>query len=89
MVTLNSDEPKPIKRMLLEMPTFNYQPRFSSDTSDSAPTTTQASNGQRRRIARRFDIEDSKYFEPVSGTKIMFYVLLACMLLFWIFKGSL
>lgn len=72
-----------------EMPTFNYQPRFSGSApeGESASTQDTVSNTQARKnvkIKRRFDMEDTEYFKPVSAGKIMLYTLLACMLLYWI-----
>lgn len=72
-----------------EMPTFNYQPRFSSDAPSSASKSQQSEEiAQRirsRRFARRFDIEDTEYFKPISGGKIMLYVGVVFIMLLWIF----
>lgn len=69
-----------------EMPQFHYQPRFANNDGnvEAEQTAAHATATTKKRISRRFDIEDNKYFEPVSGTKIIFYVLLTCLLLLWI-----
>ncbi|MBR1792871.1 MAG: hypothetical protein IJ764_04450 [Bacteroidales bacterium] len=82
-----------------EMPKFNYQPRFQSDSSmlvghtgskdssDSDVQTKYSDEGWRRnniRIRRRYNMDDPEYMKPVSASKIMMYVLLACLLLYWI-----
>ena len=74
-----------------EMPEFNYQPRFSGSATQTETNTTVSAEGQaildrmrKRKISRRFDMEDTDYFKPISAGKIMTYTLLVCLLLFWI-----
>lgn len=67
-----------------EMPTFNYQPRFSGENNNSAPDTATTHTRSNIKIQRRFDMADNDYLKPVSGGKIILYTLLACMLLYWI-----
>lgn len=75
-----------------EMPKFNYTPRFSSSNSTPADETTKPNTGERiadfkhrnAKIKRRFDISDADYMKPVPATRIMLYVLLACLLIYWI-----
>jgi hypothetical protein len=78
-----------------EMPKFNYQPRFSSEaqTSDEAKTdkinetdaqdlATKYWQAKRQiKIRRRFDISDSDYMKPISGTKIVLYGFIAFILI--------
>ena len=75
-----------------EMPKFNYQPRFSGQ---AIPTAKDANNeaevqqivnryrqsGRQIKIRRRFDISDSDYMKPISGTKIVLYGFIAFILL--------
>lgn len=72
-----------------EMPTFNYQPRFSNTSSPSNTQNQQseeiAQRIRQRRFTRRFDIEDTEYFKPISGGKIMLYVGVVFLMLLWIF----
>ena len=73
-----------------EMPTFNYQPRFSgseaestSDAEGSAQPLMEKYNQAKRKIKirRRFDISDTDYMKPVSGTKIIVYGLIVFILI--------
>jgi hypothetical protein len=71
-----------------EMPTFNYQPRFATDTV-AAPSEDGAErmhNFKQRtsKIKRRYDIGDKDYMKPIPATRIMLYTLLVCLLLYWI-----
>lgn len=69
-----------------EMPKFNYQPRFSEGGTPADPVTVESEmKAKKKRISRRFDIEDTKYFEPIPAGKIMLYALGATLLLAWIF----
>lgn len=69
-----------------EMPTFNYKPRFQEGGSLADPVKNELELGKKKkRISRRFDIEDTKYFEPIPAGKIMLYALGATLLLAWIF----
>lgn len=83
-----------------EMPKFSYQPRFSGQETnavDNGVDTTESTNDiaskystyqpskHQIKIHRRFDISDSDYMKPISGTKIMTYVLIVCFLLALIF----
>lgn len=65
-----------------EMPTFNYQPRFQSDSTVDTEDLTPKRKPVK--IKRRFDIESTEYMKPVSGGKILLYVGIALMLLYWI-----
>lgn len=77
-----------------KMPTFNYQPRFSGDQSvkdENGDVKQIYPQGQeimermrRRKISRRFDMEDTEYFKPVPAGKIMIYVLLVFALIWWV-----
>ena len=73
-----------------EMPTFNYQPRFSSEEpkveSGEQGTGEHIAAFKKRnvKIKRRFDISDTDYMKPVPATRILLYVALVCMLLYWI-----
>ena len=73
-----------------EMPTFNYQPRFSSeehrvDSGEQGTGEHLASFKKRStKIKRRFDISDKDYMKPIPATRIMLYTLLVCLLLYWI-----
>ena len=76
-----------------EMPKFNYQPRFgpgslSQSESDNIPDSEAkdlaAKYWQAKRqikIRRRFDISDSEYMKPISGTKIVLYGFIAFILI--------
>lgn len=76
-----------------EMPKFNYQPRFQNNESGNDGAEADASamakygtdkNSRHIRIRRRYNMDDPEYMKPVSAGKIMIYVLLAWMLLYWI-----
>lgn len=67
-----------------EMPTFNYQPRFDGNTNDDAASGDTTSKRAPVKIKRRFDIESTEYMKPVSGGKILLYVGIVLMLLYWI-----
>jgi hypothetical protein len=81
-----------------EMPTFNYQPRFSGTTTDTTTekkedmpvddTLTEKYRQAKRQIMikRRFDISDTNYMKPVSGTKIILYCFIVFLLLSLIFS---
>ena len=76
-----------------EMPKFNYQPRFSgeavpkvdegiSSDVDVQRLTDKYWQAKRQiKIRRRFDISDSEYMKPISGTKIVLYGMIAFILL--------
>lgn len=71
-----------------EMPKFNYQPRFANSDATPEQEKQSAEIAQRirsRKMSRRFDIEDTEYFKPVSAGKIMLYVMVVVMMLIWIF----
>ena len=78
-----------------EMPTFNYQPRFSGGSTTATPAveaTEEESLTEKYRqakrqikIRRRFDISDTDYMKPVSGTKIILYAFLVFLLLSLVF----
>lgn len=71
-----------------EMPKFNYQPRFVNSDATPEQEKQSAEIAQRirsRKMSRRFDIEDTEYFKPVSAGKIMLYVMVVVMMLIWIF----
>ena len=74
-----------------EMPKFNYQPRFSGTAQQQAQPTVDT-DGQslvekywqakrQIKIRRRFDISDSEYMKPISGTKIVLYGFIAFILI--------
>lgn len=67
-----------------EMPTFNYQPRFSGETNNESTNKSDQYKRRTTKIKRRFDITDAEYFKPVPAGKIMLYTLLVCLLLYWI-----
>ena len=71
-----------------EMPTFNYQPRFSSDSQPKEIQGTgehiAAFKKRNLKIKRRYDIADKDYMKPMPAGRIMLYTLLVCMLLYWI-----
>ena len=71
------------------MPQFHYTPRFNTgDLSDAgSDNTADTTTGLRRpiKIRRRFNIDDEDYFKPVSGTRIILYCFIVCLLLYWIF----
>lgn len=72
-----------------EMPQFSYKPRFNGEnttetTKSSEEVTLSEKYRQPKRqikIRRRFDISDTNYMKPVSGTKIILYGFLAFLLL--------
>lgn len=75
-----------------EMPKFNYQPRFSGNTTAaSAPTEEPATDADitekyrqakhKIKIKRRYDISDTNYMKPVSGTKIILYCFVVFLLI--------
>ncbi|MBR1516983.1 MAG: hypothetical protein IJ620_02410 [Bacteroidales bacterium] len=73
------------------MPQFHYTPRFQKSDGPSETESAELdqkysdkSTAYKVRIRRRYDIADPDYMKPVSGGKIMIYVLLACLLLYWI-----
>ena len=78
-----------------EMPKFNYQPRFSGsgtggdaeagDAEAESITNKYIEAKRQIKIRRRFDISDTDYMKPISGTKIIFYVLLAFILILVVF----
>lgn len=67
-----------------EMPTFNYQPRFQGNANDDSVSEDITPKRAPVKIKRRFDIESSEYMKPVSGGKILLYVGIVLMLLYWI-----
>ena len=81
-----------------EMPTFNYQPRFNTsgpeETANATDSTTASSvdaegaaimqRMRKRKLSRRFDMDDIDYFKPISGGKIIMYVIIVFILLLWI-----
>lgn len=74
-----------------EMPTFNYQPRFSgsgsTEATDNAPDSEAhevAKRTRKHKIQRRFDISDEDYLKPIDGGKIVLYCILATLLLLWV-----
>jgi hypothetical protein len=78
-----------------EMPKFHYQPRFSSEAlaqtevqadaendADAQDLATKYWQAKRQiKIRRRFDISDSEYMKPISGTKIVLYGFIAFILI--------
>lgn len=74
-----------------EMPKFNYQPRFNGQApqSDSAETHGDVDNAlyekyqpkRKIKIKRRFDISDTDYMKPISGTKIILYCFVVFLLI--------
>ena len=78
-----------------EMPQFHYQPRFSGESTTATPAveaTEEESLTEKYRqakrqikIRRRFDISDTDYMKPVSGTKIILYAFLVFLLLSLVF----
>ena len=80
-----------------EMPKFNYQPRFvggvdTKATSESDKEPMPAIDEQtladkyraakhQIKIKRRFDISDSEYMKPISGTKIILYCFIVFLLI--------
>ena len=78
-----------------EMPKFNYHPRFdgsqtpqsdSNDVVDADNLANKYSQAKRQiKIRRRFDISDTDYMKPISGTKIVVYGFIAFILLLVVF----
>lgn len=78
-----------------EMPKFNYQPRFQNGVDTLANPKQETSNdaipddtfinkyreGYKIKIKRRFDISDTDYMKPISGTKIILYCFIAFLLI--------
>lgn len=80
-----------------EMPKFNYQPRFvggvdTKATAESDKEPMPAIDDQtladkyraakhQIKIKRRFDISDSEYMKPISGTKIILYCFIVFLLI--------
>lgn len=77
-----------------EMPTFNYQPRFSGNAAEhsnaassdgpaeSADLTEKYRQAKHRiKIKRRYDISDTNYMKPISGTKIILYCFIVFLLI--------
>ncbi len=85
-----------------EMPKFNYQPRFVNGIDTKAQTTESKGElpaaddetladkyraaKHQIKIKRRFDISDSEYMKPISGTKIILYCFLVFLLVSLIIK---
>ena len=78
-----------------QMPKFNYQPRFDTAATEENPTDATSSSMsaegaaimqrmRKRKMSRRFDMDDVDYFKPISGGKIIMYVIVAFLLLLWI-----
>lgn len=76
-----------------EMPTWNYQPRFTEatgqqDNENAGKQGTGEHIAQFKRnrinIKRRFDVTDTDYMKPIPAGRIMLYALLVCLLLYWI-----
>lgn len=78
-----------------EMPKFNYTPRFSGSATATAseasnaevPSQDESLTEKYRqakhqiKIRRRFDISDTDYMKPVSGTKIILYCFIVFLLI--------
>ena len=80
-----------------EMPKFNYQSRFDGTAGtamNESPTGSETSEAEaqtladkyrqskhRIKIRRRFDISDTEYFKPISGTKIILYCFIVFLLI--------
>ena len=71
-----------------EMPTFNYQPRFSGSATDGGTLPDDGTLTEKYRqpihkikIRRRFDISDTNYMKPISGGKIILYCFIVFLLL--------
>ena len=75
-----------------EMPKFNYQPRFTSESAEHGSESREMGTGEhiaqfkrsRLSIKRRFDITDTDYMKPIPAGRIMLYALLVCLLLYWV-----
>ena len=79
-----------------EMPKFNYKPRFNPENPTKPENAEIPENPEalvnkyrtpkhRIKIHRRFDIADPDYMKPISGTKIILYTAIVCLLLAIIF----
>ena len=78
-----------------EMPKFNYTPRFSGSATATASEASNAEVSSQDesltekyrqakhqiKIRRRFDISDTDYMKPVSGTKIILYCFIVFLLI--------
>lgn len=80
-----------------EMPRFHYQPRFvdgidtkatTESSKEQLPPNDDESLADKYRAARhqikikrRFDISDSEYMKPISGTKIILYCFIVFLLI--------
>ncbi len=79
-----------------EMPTFNYQSRLNLNSSVQDSTNAPAidetladkyrQSKRQIKIRRRFDISDSEYMKPISGTKIIVYGMIVVLLITLIIK---
>jgi len=80
-----------------EMPRFEYQSRLNIQESTTATqenpkdgeadTLTEKYRSPRRiKIRRRFDISDTDYMKPISGTKIILYCFVVFLLVTLILK---
>lgn|SRR5574344_516477 len=74
-----------------EMPKFNYQPRFNGTATTESDAPKMSPEGQaimermrKRKMGRRFDIEDADYYKPIPAGKIMMYGVVVFLLLLWI-----
>lgn len=79
-----------------EMPKFNYQSRLNGITStgstgneenqedDESLMSKYIHSKRRIKIKRRFDISDTEYMKPVSGSKIILYCFIVFLLLYLI-----
>lgn len=76
-----------------EMPKFNYTPRFSGSATASEASNAEVPGQDESltekyrqakhqiKIRRRFDISDTDYMKPVSGTKIILYCFIVFLLI--------
>lgn len=76
-----------------EMPKFNYTPRFSGSATASEASNAEVPSQDENltekyrqakhqiKIRRRFDISDTDYMKPVSGTKIILYCFIVFLLI--------
>lgn len=83
-----------------EMPRFNYRSRYSgTESADTGNGTPSGDNDESLvgkycqskhliKIKRRFDIADTEYMKPISGTKIILYCFIVMLLLSIIFLPS-
>lgn len=79
-----------------EMPTFNYQSRLNLNNSvqdstdvpviDETLADKYRQSKRQIKIRRRFDISDSEYMKPISGTKIIVYGMIVVLLITLIIK---